>query len=151
MKYECSSIWNSKARLPLLRTLSIVCSEPLRRVTLYVNAKSKGQACWKESLRLLCERPKSSVIESSPPLAKAPDSEDDLPKYSQVEFLAKPCCGSLPVACSFGGGPKTCSSQQSLQLRDISAYRENDWYASSYRLAAIKLSSLTHEHILMSI
>lgn len=35
-------------------------------------------------------------------------SDVDLPKYSQRELRAKPCCGSDDVAWLDGGGPKTC-------------------------------------------
>jgi hypothetical protein len=33
-------------------------------------------------------------------------SEEDLPKNSQLELRAKPCCGRDEVAWFWGGGPK---------------------------------------------
>ena len=58
---------------------------------------------------MLSDRPKSSLTEASAPLAPIEkDSDDVLPRYSQREERAKPCCGSLDVAsCEEVGGPKS--------------------------------------------
>lgn len=108
LKYECSSIWKSNASSPVLLTFNIVCRPALPNVTLYTRLNLSGQAFFASSDRCSESRPKSSFTASSPPLERAPDSEDDLPRYSHVELRAKPCWGRAEVAWSFGGGPKTC-------------------------------------------
>jgi len=57
---------------------------------------------------MLDDRPKSSLtVLSAFFLSLLSDSEEDLPRNSQFELRAKPCCGRADVAWFFGGGPKT--------------------------------------------
>lgn len=91
LKYECSNVWNSKLSSPSFRTFSIVCRPSLPSVTLYTRLNLYGQAFFASSGILAALRPKSSLTESSPPLERAPDSDEDLPRYSQVELRANPC------------------------------------------------------------
>jgi hypothetical protein len=77
------------------------------RVTEYTKPNWYGQAFFASSLKLECDRPKSTLTEFSPlSLLSADDSDDDFPRYSQRELRAKPCWGREPVAWSLGGGPK---------------------------------------------
>ena len=81
-------------------------------VTEYVSAKSYGQLVL---LIMLFERPKSSLTDESPLLlGRVEDSEEVLPRYSQRELRANPCCGSWPVAWFLFGGPKTCHERQDM-------------------------------------
>ena len=64
------------------------------------------------------DRPKSSVTAASPDLesGRGPDSDDDLPRYSQRAERAKPCCGSCAVvAWAELGGPKSCACRRCQQ------------------------------------
>jgi len=102
-------------------------------------------------------RPKSSFTLSSPPLAREPDSDEDFPRYSHVELRAKPCCGRPPVAWSLGGGPNACvhivstSCDPYSRLYSGHAHRKHDRNASSDRLAAIELGSVTDEDVLLAL
>lgn len=97
LKYECNSIWKSKASLPSFRTCSIVCNPSLPSVTEYTRLNLNGHAFFASSLKESEDKPKSTLTPlSSPPrlaflLIKTEDSVEDLPIYSQRVFRAKPC------------------------------------------------------------
>lgn len=104
LRYVCSRNWNSKLCSPSLRTLTTVCKLSLERVTLYTRPKSKGHAFFASSVSSELLRPKSSLTVLDP----AASSEADLPRNSQRDVRAKPCCGRVDVGWpDLGGGPKT--------------------------------------------
>ena len=93
----------------MLATCSEVASSPLPNVMLYVNPNACGQAAFVAASSMLSDNPKSSFTLASAPLVPIEnDSDDVLPRYSQREERAKPCCGSLEVgAWEEEGGPKS--------------------------------------------
>ena len=98
-KYVCKRVWNSQASVPVFLTSRLVSNSPLLNVTLYVSPKELPQAALALSSSMASESPKSSLTpESAPVPGTDEDSEDDLPRNSHRDVLAKPCCGSLEVA-----------------------------------------------------
>jgi hypothetical protein len=150
----CSRNWNSKLCSPSLRTFTTVCRLSFASVTLYCSPKSSGHALRASSEMLERSRPKSSLTELEPRAS----SEADLPRNSQRDVRAKPCCGREDVGWpDLGGGPKTYSvCQQSINHCNGMCtgggqwltHWEDDWNTSSHSLAPIQRRLLTQPEIL---
>jgi hypothetical protein len=91
----------------------MVCRLSLDNVTLYTRPKSTGHALRASSDSPDAYSPKSSLTE----LESSVSSDAVLPRNSQRELRAKPCCGSEDVAWpDLGGGPKTLTCNQHVTL-----------------------------------